>query len=89
MLNLKKKHADGRTALTKISTGLKKDKFSAFEYAVYYARQLELKNKNKTFAGLAQGLDINSYNRKKGYSRDGSIRDRFGERNDIRGRFRI
>lgn len=88
MLNLKKKNMDGRTALTKISTGLKKDKFSAFEYAVYYARQLELKNKNKTFSGLAQNLNINSNNRRNSYSRDGSIRDRFSTGREVRGQFR-
>lgn len=51
MLNMKKK-SGASTSLDRIATGMKKDMYSALSYAVWYARQLELKNKNTT-----KGLD--------------------------------
>ncbi len=59
MMNLRKKNPDGIVALQKIAAGIKKDKFSAFEYALYYARRLELKSK-KTSLGSSLGLSTSA-----------------------------
>lgn len=47
MMNLRRK-SENSLALTKIAQGMKKDKFSSFEYALYYARLLESKKRNNT-----------------------------------------
>lgn len=76
MLNLKKKDEEGgKTNLKRISTGIRKDKFSAFEYALWYARKLELKNRGAGAINGNMGLATGNASRQLDRT-NSSIRDR-------------
>lgn len=76
MLNLKKAGEGGNTTLKQISQGVKKDKFSALEYGIWYARQLELKNKNN--GNITKDMSFCTAS-KSTFNRDNSsVRDRMG-----------
>ena len=78
MMNLKKVNTeDNTTTLKKISGGIKKDIFSALEYGIYYARTVELANKNTNILSGSMSLCTIT---PKSLSRNGSVRDRFSSR---------
>lgn len=80
MLNLKKTGEGGNMGLKQISSGVKKDKFSALEYGIWYARQLELKNKNN--GNITKDMSFCTVGKSVFDRNNSSIRDRFsgGER---------
>ena len=68
MMNLRRQNDDtSEVNLKRISMSAKKDKFSAFEYGLYYIRSLELKKKNK-LPPISVELRLTSNNHAKGKS---------------------
>ena len=78
MLNMKRKNGDNaNVTLERISPRMKKDMYSAFSYGLWYARKLEMKNRN-TQKGMKEMSFATHANIKIGTSRmDAGVRDRF------------
>ena len=75
MMNLIEENEGLNIILKQDSKKIRKDKFSALEYGIWYARQLELKNKNngnitKDMSFCTAGKSIYDRN-------NSSVRDRF------------
>ena len=59
LLNLKEENEGVNIILKQSSKGIPKDKFSAFEYGLYYVKQEEDKNKRKKKRNIADFMFMN------------------------------
>lgn len=84
MLNLRKDGDGTQITLKRIASGMKKDKFSSFEYGLWYIRQMELKKARKD---TGDGPMMLSSSNGVGNRGQGSLREQLGERSGLSSRF--